>query len=100
MHADPRKLVTIITEAAIERRLLDDLKRLGAHGYTVSDARGEGTRGIRSAGWEGSSNIRIEVVCDEATAEAMGRHLKAHYYAHYAMIMYFSDVGVLRPEKF
>jgi hypothetical protein len=100
MHADARKLVTIVTEAAIERRLVDDLKRLGAHGYTISDARGEGSRGVRSAGWEASSNIRVEVVCDAATAEAIAARLKAHYYDHYAMILYFSDVGVLRPEKF
>jgi len=100
MHADARKLVTIVTEAALERRLVDDLKRLGAHGYTISDARGEGSRGVRNAGWEASSNIRIEVICDETTAEAIASHLKAAYYANYAMILYLSDVGVLRPQKF
>ena len=100
MHADARKLVTIVTEAALERRLIDDLKRLGAHGYTISDARGEGSRGVRGAGWDASSNIRVEVICDMATAEAIARHLKASYYDNYAMILYFSDVGVLRPEKF
>jgi hypothetical protein len=100
MHADARKLVTIVTEAALERRLVDDLKRLGAHGYTISDARGEGSRGVRNAGWEASSNIRIEVICDETTAEAIAGHLKAAYYANYAMILYLSDVGVLRPQKF
>jgi hypothetical protein len=100
MHADARKLVTIVTEAALERRLVEDLKRLGAHGYTICNARGEGSRGVRNAGWEASSNIRIEVVCDTATAAAIAAHLKAHYYDHYAMILYLSDVGVLRPEKF
>ncbi len=100
MRAEARKLVTIVTEAALERRLVDDLKRLGAHGYTISDARGEGTRGARNAGWEASSNIRVEVVCDPAIADAIAEHLKAHYYADYAMILFFSDVGVLRPEKF
>lgn len=100
MHTEARKLVTIVTEAALERRLADDLKRLGAHGYTISDARGEGTRGVRSAGWDASSNIRVEVVCDEPTAEAIAAHLRRHYYDHYAMILYLGDVGVLRPEKF
>ena len=100
MRAEARKLVTIVTEAALERRLVDDLKRLGAHGYTISDARGEGTRGARNAGWEASSNIRVEVVCDAAIADAIAEHLKAYYYADYAMILFFSDVGVLRPEKF
>ncbi|HKK03626.1 MAG TPA: DUF3240 family protein [Gammaproteobacteria bacterium] len=100
MRTDDRKLVTIVTEAALERHLADDLKRLGAHGYTVSDARGEGSRGVRAARWDASSNIRVEVICDDATAEKIAAHLRAHYYDHYAMVMYFSDVGVLRPEKF
>jgi hypothetical protein len=100
MHTEARTLVTIVTEAALERRITDDIKRLGAHGYTISEARGEGSRGVRSAGWEASSNIRIEVVCDAPTADAIAGHLRAHYYDHYAMILFMSEVGVLRPEKF
>lgn len=100
MKVQPRKLVTIITEAALERRLVDDLKRLGAHGYTISEARGEGSRGVRNAGWDASSNIRIEVVCDEETASAITAKLRVSYYDHYAMILFLTDVGVLRPEKF
>jgi hypothetical protein len=100
MRTEARKLVTIITEALVERRLVDDLKLLGAHGYTISDARGEGSRGVRSAGWEASGNIRVEVICDPRTADAIAAHLQAKYYDDYAMILYFSDVGVLRPQKF
>lgn len=55
---------------------------------------------MRSAGWEASSNIRIEVICDNRTADAITAHLRAHYYDHYAMILFVSEVGVLRPEKF
>jgi nitrogen regulatory protein PII len=95
-----RKLVTIITEAAIERNLIADLERLGAHGYTVTDARGKGSRGVRDAEWSTSSNIRIEVVCDAETADRISAHLKARYYDNYAMISFVGDVGVLRPEKF
>lgn len=100
MNVQPRKLVTIVTEAALERRLKDDLKRLGAHGYTISEARGEGARGVRNAGWDASSNIRVEVVCDDRTASAIAEYLRANYYDHYAMILFLNDVGVLRPEKF
>ena len=42
----------------------------------------------------------MEVVCDTATAEAIAGHLRANYYDHYTMILYFSDIGVLRPQKF
>lgn len=100
MLTEARKLVTIVTEAAIERRLVDDLKLLGAHGYTISDVRGSGSRGVRSAGWEASTNIRVEVVCDPGTAEAIAAHLRSNYYDDFAMIFFSSDVGVLRPGKF
>lgn len=95
-----RKRVTIITEAAIESMLLDDVEKLGAHGYTVSEARGKGSRGVRSGSWGASANIRLEVICDDATADKIMRHMWDRYYNDYAMILFAHDVEVLRPEKF
>jgi nitrogen regulatory protein PII len=95
-----RALVTIITEAVLERQLADDVKQLGAHGYTVTEARGEGHRGARSADWTYSANIRMEVVCGHGVADAIMAHISRTYYANYAMIAFVSDVEVLRPEKF
>ncbi len=95
-----RKLLTIVTEAAIEGAIRRDLTQLGARGYTITDARGRGDRGVRNASWETSGNIRIEVVCSSDTAAKISAHLEQHYYTHYAMIMYLADVEVLRSEKF
>ncbi len=100
MHTHMRKLVTVIVEAALESLLIRDLERLGAKGYTISDARGKGRHGERSSAWEASSNIRVEVVCDAELADAIAAHLQAHYYDDYAMILYLTDVAVLRPDKF
>lgn len=100
MNNSMRKLLTVITEAALERTLVAEIKRLGAHGFTITDARGEGNRGPRNAAWDEISNIRIEIVCSEATAQAIADHLQTRYYAHYGMILFISDVEVLRPEKF
>lgn len=100
MTEHTRKLLTIITEAALENVLIQDVERLGAHGYTITDVRGKGHRGVRNARWEASANIRMDVVCDAATADAIMAHLREHYYNDYAMIVFSSDVGVLRPEKF
>jgi nitrogen regulatory protein PII len=95
-----RKLVTIITEAALENDLLADIKRLGASGYTVSNARGSGSRGVRAAGWSSNSNIRVEVVCSDELAAAIADHLRDKYYDNYAMILFESDIRVLRSTKF
>lgn len=95
-----RRLVTIITEAALENMLLDDIEALGAHGYTVSEARGKGSRGVRSGSWGASANIRVEIVCDADTAQAIIGHMSERYYNDYAMILFAQDVEVLRPDKF
>jgi nitrogen regulatory protein PII len=100
MNNSMYKLLSIITEAALESVLAKDLERLEIKGYTVTDARGKGSRGTRNADWGESSNIRVEVVCNVATADAIAAHLQARYYENYAMILFLSDVTVLRPEKF
>lgn len=100
MNSSMRKLLTIIAETALESVLVKDLERLGVRGYTITDARGKGNRGARDAAWGESSNIRVEVICDAATAETITTHLQTHYYENYAMILFVSDVAVLRPEKF
>jgi nitrogen regulatory protein PII len=87
-----RKLVTIITEAQIERDLTRDLEDHGVLGYTITDARGRGTHGERSSSWSMSGNIRVEVICDAAHADELMTHLRDRYYQNYAMVM--------RPDKF
>tara|TARA_R110002051_G_scaffold17586_2_gene51362 strand:+ start:228752 stop:229054 length:303 start_codon:yes stop_codon:yes gene_type:complete len=95
-----RTLLTLICETALEARLIKDLEQLGAPGWTLSDARGSGSRGVRSAGWDNDGNIRLEIICARELAERIARHLQERYYANYAMVCYLSEVEVLRPEKF
>ena len=100
MSMEHRTLLTIVTEAALEHDLVREIERLGANGYTVTDARGKGGRGIRNAGWNQIANIRIDVVCTAETAHVIAAALRERYYDNYAMILFIGDVEVLRPEKF
>ncbi len=100
MPDDTRKLVTIVTETVLEQDVCEALEDLGAAGYTVTNARGKGGRGVRDAGWSTSSNIRVEVVCSDDVAERIAKKLRQTYYDDYAMIIFESDVRVLRPDKF
>ena len=95
-----RKLITIVTEAVLEAELRSVLDALGASGYTITNARGKGSRGIRDAGWTTSTNIRIEIVCSKDLARAIAGYMHEKYYNNYAMILYASDVHVMREEKF
>ncbi|RBP51657.1 P-II family nitrogen regulator [Arenicella xantha] len=94
------KLVTVFTEAAIESSLVHELDGIGVPGYTITNARGKGSGGVRSGAWEANANIRVEILCAEALAELLISRLQERYYEHYSMVMYMSDVDVLRPEKF
>lgn len=94
------KLLTIYTESALESSLIDDIEEKGAVGYTITNARGKGSSGVRSASWEANSNIRIEIICDADLAKELAKHLQRHYYDNYAMVTFISDIEVLRPEKF
>ncbi len=100
LPTEKRTLLTLITEATIEHTLLRDLERLGVRAYTVTDARGRGSRGVRDAAWRESSNIRIELICPRALAESVLTHVQANYYANYAMVAFLTDVEILRPGKF
>lgn len=93
-------LMRIVAEAALESHLLRDLDRLEVKGYTISDVRGKGRHGMRGGGWDVSSNIRVEIICDEAVADAVKKHLSQTYCSNYAVITYWSEVSVMRGEKF
>ena len=100
MQLTARKLLTVVTEAALEDTLVRDIEALGARGYTITDARGKGGHGERDAAWAPHANIRLEVLCDADTALAICAALRERYYDNYSMVMYVGDVDVLRPEKF
>jgi nitrogen regulatory protein PII len=100
MNTTKRKLLTVVTEAVIEEQIVSDLKKLGAHGYTIVEARGAGAHGVRGAEERFTSNIRVEIICDEVTADRIVIHFQKTYYDNYAMISYITDVDILRPNKF
>jgi hypothetical protein len=95
-----RRLLTIVTEAVLERELVAEFDALGVRGYTITDARGRGGRGTRKSDWAQEGNVRIEIVCEPAMAERVAARLRERYYDHYAMILFMQDVSVLRPDKF
>jgi len=100
MELYKRKLLTIITEAIIEDAIEKVLKDFKIRGYTILEARGSGQTGLRDASHDSDKNIRIEAICSEETAKKLAHHLKEVYYADYAMVVFLSDVEVIRAEKF
>jgi nitrogen regulatory protein P-II 2 len=100
VNTHAKKLLVIITEAALEKQLVRDARQFGAHGYTMYDVRGGGERGERSAEWDADRMIEMKVICDEGVAARVAQHVLASYAPHYAVTLFTADVGVFRPQKF
>lgn len=100
MATTRKTLLTLISEAALEQQLCKDILKLGAHGYTITDARGRGSRGVRDASWSEAGNIKLEVICERAVAERILEHCRQHYYDNYALVATLAEVEVMRGGKF
>lgn len=100
MDKHPKKLLVIIAEAVLEKRLVADVRLAGAHGYTVHDVRGGSDYAIREDSWEADRTIEMKVICDAQVADAIASHVLTHYAPDYGLTLFFSDVAVLRPQKF
>lgn len=86
--------LVIVTESVIESTIIEEILALGATGFTVSEARGLGTHGMRSGRWTAGGNVRIEVIGDEALCESIVATLQAKYDADYGLLMYSFPVNL------
>jgi len=94
-----RRLVTIIVEAAVEARLIADVKRLGVKGYSIGHVKGEGKSASHLQDLNGPS-LRLETIVPDALAESILEHLEQQYFGRYAIVVWSSPVDVRRPERF
>lgn len=95
-----KKLLVIITEAILEKSLIADAKRLGAQGYTLYDVRGGSQYATHEGNWDADRMIEMKIICDELVADAMASHVMAQYASNYGVSLFFSDIEVIRPQKF
>ncbi len=100
MQTHALKLVTIIAEPALEHRLTSEIKELGASGFSVTEGRGEGSRGGSRGVDVPGSHVRLEALVPPEVAERIVEHVARHYFADYSLIAYTTDVEVVRTRKF
>ena len=96
----PTKMVVLVCEEALEAIVTPDLLAVGARGYTVCEARGHGSRGIRDASWMLSSNVRIEVLCGPEVAQRLVEMIVEKYSENFGLVVYVLDVETVRSDKF
>ncbi len=99
METTERLIVTIIAEAAVESRLLADVLRLGARGYSIGHVRGEGTTGRHLQDLNGPS-VRLETIVTQQVADTILAHLSDEYFGRFAVVAWVTPARVLRSERF
>ncbi len=92
--------LVIVAEAAIESRLVALARRLGAQRWTVSDVRAAGLDEVREGRWEADRTIQLRVIADQAVADLIAEQVLTDYAPHFGVALHFSEVWVLRPDRF
>lgn len=100
MSTHPKKLLTIIAEALVRERIERLLSDEGAQGFTVFSVEGYGAGGRRTGEIGEYANVQFEAVVQPEVAERLLARLQESYFDNYGIIVYESDVRVLRPHKF
>ncbi len=98
-HATQAICLTIVTESVLEARLVEDLRRAGASGWTITAAWGRGPRGMRASEIEGG-NIRVETLVSPDVADRIWAELAADYFDDYALTAWSYPVQVARADRY
>jgi len=94
------KLLTIICEILAQKNVLEILNKHGITGYTLYEVDGNGSKGIRGQGFKNEKNIKIEIISSEEKLKDIVEEVTLELFSNFAVIVYLSDVQVLRYEKF
>ena len=99
MHTTPLTLLTIVAEAILKDRLVEEFTQTGAKGHTLTECEGSGSR-HRRVGEVLGANIKLELIVSAEVADRMLKVLAEEYFPHYAVIAFISSVSVVRGEKY
>ena len=94
------KLLTITCEILSQKNIIEILKKHEISGYTTYEVDGNGARGLRGQGLQAEKNVKVEVIMREEKLQDVVEEISRTLFANFAIVLYVSDVGVVRTEKF
>ena len=92
--------LVIVAEAALEKTLVREARARGARSWTVAEVHGGSRDGVREGRWEADRTVELRFICEPEVADAIAEQVLAAHAPHYAVSLHFSDVWVLRPDRF
>ncbi len=94
------KLLTITCEILAQKNIIEILKKHDITGYTTFEVEGNGARGLRGQGLKNEKNAKVEVIMREDKLSDIVEEISRTMFANFALVLYVSDVSVVRTEKF
>ncbi len=94
------KLLTITCEILAQKNVIEILKNHEITGYTSYEVDGNGEKGLRGQGIQSEKNVKVEVIMREEKLSAVIEDISRTLFPDFTIILYVSDVGVVRTEKF
>lgn len=94
------KLLTVTCEILAQKNIIEILKKHEITGYTTFEVEGNGARGLRGQGLKNEKNVKVEVIMREEKLSDVIEEISRTMFANFAIVLYVSDVGVVRTEKF
>jgi hypothetical protein len=92
--------VMIIADTAVERKLLEEILRLGIKGHNCPHCFGKGRHETVEDPMSGRSRVRIEVVTQAATAASILEFVHHKQFGNYPIAAFADRVDVDRRDKF
>ena len=100
MKLYPVKLLTVTCEILAQKNIIEILNKYEITGYTTYEVDGNGACGIRGQGLKNEKNIKVEIIMREEKLQIVVEEISRTLFANFAIVLYVSDVGVVRTEKF
>ncbi len=94
------KLLTITCEILAQKNIIEILKKHKITGYTTYEVEGNGERGLRGHGLQTEKNVKVEVIMREDKLSDVVEEISRTLFADFALVLYVSDISVVRTEKF
>jgi len=94
------KLLTVTCEILAQKNVINILAKHNISGYTTYEVEGNGARGLRGQGLKNEKNVKVEVIMQQDKLQDVTEEIARTLFTNYAVVLYVSDVGVIRSEKF
>lgn len=95
---EQKKLLTIITSRALEKMIIEAVRKRGVGGYTIVNASGAGASGLQSGMLDGDSNILMHIILSEARLITVLDDLEDMMNRGYRVKAIVTDISIL-PRK-